>query len=956
MSKKLTRVMAIVMSIIMCMGMVCPSVFAADGTAVHDKSKTATPLYDNRFTDVTLSVPGEVESLATDIVFVIDKSSSDKFSANYAYDLFEQLMEVHRSTGAKINVGVVIFNYTAHKQIDLVELTEDNYQNLLNSLPSLSGGTNIDAGLTMAKEMLDAHQGVDDSRKHMILISDGLSWGFEIDGIPYTVLTKNGNKNVYDLGTQPYLSLRANGSWNVPSQFDSWSAFWNNVKTLVENDRAAGDKWLFDMSNHRGEDPTKPKPSELLNTEAALAVSVPQSEANQHAMNVERAIYEAWETYTALQAAGYNCNAYYTETDSTKIGYHFMKMLAGSTSMDFNDIKHDILYSVSKGSRVVDYIGYEDAGEESYNFDFVDSADKLVLKVGDSIYTTSKLASANDGATSSYVFTAPGAADATFAVDYFKGNGKDEEHFVWTFGEDVSRFAPVSLTYTLDLVARSEIPGTHENVDTNEKATLYPVDSDGDEGSPEDFEKPKVEYTVDPVRVHVEKIWNDGENRDAKRPEAVTVVLFADNEEIGSAELNADNQWSYTFEGLREYKNGVKINYTVAELDVAGYESALTGSVEDGFTFINSYAPETVAVSGVKTWNDNNNQNGNRPESITIHLLANEKVIKTVTVTEEDGWAWSFTNLYKYKDGVEIVYAIAEAAVQGYESMVNGYNVTNTEIYVPVHTLGSIVVTKNTSGAATPAGATFQLQKMEGNEWINVGEPIAYSAFVENAYTFTKLEEGTYRVIESGAEIEEHHLVTTYSENVVLTKTTAENGDTSVNSGSILVTNTYTDYVHTLGSIVVNKNTTGATTPAGATFQLQKLNGDTWTNVGEAVPFSAFVNNTYTFTDLVEGTYRVIESGATIDGYTLETTYSDEVILTKTTAENGDTSVSIGSYVVTNEYEEDDELIEIPDEDPPLADVPKTGDMILPFAGMAIASGTAAIFFGKSVKKKEDEE
>ena len=54
--------------------------------------------------------------------------------------------------------------------------------------------------------------------------------------------------------------------------------------------------------------------------------------------------------------------------------------------------------------------------------------------------------------------------------------------------------------------------------------------------------------------------------------------------------------------------------------------------------------------------------------------------------------------------------------------------------------------------------------------------------------------------------------------------------------------------------------------------------------------------------------------------------------------------------------EEDDELIEIPDDDPPLADVPKTGDMILPFVGMAIASGTAAIFVGKSVKKKDDEE
>ena len=78
----------------------------------------------------------------------------------------------------------------------------------------------------------------------------------------------------------------------------------------------------------------------------------------------------------------------------------------------------------------------------------------------------------------------------------------------------------------------------------------------------------------------------------------------------------------------------------------------------------------------------------------------------------------------------------------------------------------------------------------------------------------------------------------------------------------------------------------------------------------------------------------------------------------KTTADNGDTSVSSGSYVVTNEYteEEDDELIEIPDEDPPLADVPKTGDMILPFIGMAIASGAAALFVGKTGKKKEDEE
>ena len=297
----------------------------------------------------------------------------------------------------------------------------------------------------------------------------------------------------------------------------------------------------------------------------------------------------------------------------------------------------------------------------------------------------------------------------------------------------------------------------------------------------------------------------------------------------------------------------------------------------------------------------------------------------------------------------------------------NGEDKSN-EISVPdvitEQTLGSIIVIKSTTGAATPATATFQLQKMEGNDWTDVGEAVAYSAFVDNAYTFADLEEGTYRVVESGAEVADFNLTTVYSDDVVLNKTTAENGDTTVDNGSIFVTNTYTEIylpVHTLGSIVVTKNATGAETPEDTTFQLQKKDGDEWINVGEAVEYAKFVNNAYNFTGLEEGTYRVVESGAAVEGYTLETTYGTDVVLTETSADNGDTSVSSGSYVVTNKYEqivdeeEDDDLIEIPDEDIPMADVPKTGDMILPFIGMAIASGVAALFAGKSGKKEDEE-
>lgn len=61
------------------------------------------------------------------------------------------------------------------------------------------------------------------------------------------------------------------------------------------------------------------------------------------------------------------------------------------------------------------------------------------------------------------------------------------------------------------------------------------------------------------------------------------------------------------------------------------------------------------------------------------------------TVTEADGWKWSFTGLPKYEDGNEITYTIKEDNVDGYTTVVNGYNVTNT--YTPETT--TVKVTKS---------------------------------------------------------------------------------------------------------------------------------------------------------------------------------------------------------------------------------------------------------------------
>ena len=215
------------------------------------------------------------------------------------------------------------------------------------------------------------------------------------------------------------------------------------------------------------------------------------------------------------------------------------------------------------------------------------------------------------------------------------------------------------------------------------------------------------------INIPVEKVWDDNNNQDDKRPGSVTVSLYADGNSTGQTlTLSEANGWKGTFENLDEFKDGEKINYTVKEVPVSGYTSNITDSPSGGFTITNSHTPETITISGSKTWNDNDNQDGKRPESITIRIYANGKELteKAQTVTAEDGWKWSFTGLPKYANGEEILYTITEDTVPGYTSVVNGYDVTNT--YSPEQT--SITVTKawadnNDQDGLRPESVTVKL-------------------------------------------------------------------------------------------------------------------------------------------------------------------------------------------------------------------------------------------------------
>ncbi|EPD05624.1 collagen adhesin, partial [Lacticaseibacillus paracasei subsp. paracasei Lpp70] len=77
----------------------------------------------------------------------------------------------------------------------------------------------------------------------------------------------------------------------------------------------------------------------------------------------------------------------------------------------------------------------------------------------------------------------------------------------------------------------------------------------------------------------------------------------------------------------------------------------------------NGNADTIITISGTKTWKDNNNQDGIRPSSITVNLLANGRQVASKTVSASDNWQYSFDNLAAYANGQKITYTVTENAV-----------------------------------------------------------------------------------------------------------------------------------------------------------------------------------------------------------------------------------------------------------------------------------------------------
>ena len=171
-------------------------------------------------------------------------------------------------------------------------------------------------------------------------------------------------------------------------------------------------------------------------------------------------------------------------------------------------------------------------------------------------------------------------------------------------------------------------------------------------------------HTPEETEVTVKKIWEDNDNQDGKRPTKIVLTL-SNGQEI---ELNEDNNWEATVTGLPKYNNGVEIEYTVEEKNVPeGYEVSY-----DGLTVTNTHEPEVIDIKITKIWSDVDDQDGVRPETITVRLYANGEEIEVITLDEECEWKAVIEGLDKYADGKEIEYSVTEDTIELYEAVITG--------------------------------------------------------------------------------------------------------------------------------------------------------------------------------------------------------------------------------------------------------------------------------------------
>lgn len=267
-------------------------------------------------------------------------------------------------------------------------------------------------------------------------------------------------------------------------------------------------------------------------------------------------------------------------------------------------------------------------------------------------------------------------------------NLTQKDNWTHTF-ENLNKYTEegVKIAYTITESAIAEVPAGRYVTTITEGAN-----------STEDNKQFELTNCLtDEINIKGSKIWKDNNNEYETRPKTITIKLYRENKNISKeyvkeTTISADSNgnWNYEFKGLPKYDtSGVKYDYTVVENIIPEHEEGhyvdtykvVTENHEEKVIDITNRLTGLTELGGGKTWKDNNNAYGTRPDSIIVNLLANGEKIqdKEITKGELGNWTFFFANLVKFdEEGKKIEYSISENDVINYIGKVEGTNITNT--------------------------------------------------------------------------------------------------------------------------------------------------------------------------------------------------------------------------------------------------------------------------------------
>jgi len=136
-------------------------------------------------------------------------------------------------------------------------------------------------------------------------------------------------------------------------------------------------------------------------------------------------------------------------------------------------------------------------------------------------------------------------------------------------------------------------------------------------------------HDIEKINITINKIWNDTDNKYGKRPDNVTVKVFADGEQIDSFVLSEDNKWTCNLNDLPKYVGGKLINYSVDEVNITYYHYEVKTDDNQTFTVINTLNKVRVFKWAWKLIGDNGSWY--EPYDIDDKTPAKKSVVKKNT-------------------------------------------------------------------------------------------------------------------------------------------------------------------------------------------------------------------------------------------------------------------------------------------------------------------------------------